>query len=313
MVEAVRRPRALHAAEQRAPARESPSQRGYSKDGDWAARHSVLAHPDFIWWWNGANPWEQAPIHLMQLLAWDLEYTGAAPGCMVTLGDPRREWDGGSLQLYTYPADGQTGWRLKDRADELPFTPGDLIGLPRGRVTGPHIYVLATAPFLMEGRIVRASMTDVRGRPVAIKWVDNTTRSRGRELGPYIPPGGIIIPVRPLSPRTTYTVSVAFELDSDPPLRAERTFSFTTGKRHADAKVAAVDRAGVLVKSKSRARAYVEVQRVPGRKRVWSGKVRPGKWHRFRRLRGGGKHLFCFVQPETSRYREESGCTLSPW
>ena len=249
----------------------------------------------------------------MQLLAWDLEYTGAAPGCMVTLGDPRREWDGATLELYSYPPDGQTGWRLKERADEGPFSPGDLVGLPRGTVTGPHIYIIASSFFTVGGRIAEAWMTDERGRGVQIRHVDSTTRRGNLAIGPYMPPGGILIPVRPLRPRTTYTVHVEFELDWDPPLRAERTFRFTTGKPHPDTLVLS-GRNGVTVRSKSRARTYVEIQRVPARKRVWSGRVRPGKFHPFRRpLRSRGNHLICWVQPETARHRESSGCVANRW
>jgi hypothetical protein len=45
---------------------EDPSSPYYSAEGDWAAENSVLASGSS---WSRENPWEEAPIHLIQLLA----------------------------------------------------------------------------------------------------------------------------------------------------------------------------------------------------------------------------------------------------
>ena len=54
---------------------EDPSSPYYSAEGNWAAENSVLASGSS---WNQGNPWEEAPIHLIQMLAPPLSEMGAA-------------------------------------------------------------------------------------------------------------------------------------------------------------------------------------------------------------------------------------------
>ena len=44
--------------------------------------------------------------------------------------------------LYTYPGEGAASVYASERAFEMPFVPGDFVGLPQGTTTGPHIYLM---------------------------------------------------------------------------------------------------------------------------------------------------------------------------
>ena len=70
---------ALHGRSRVQPHAEDPALPGYTPLGDLAARSSVLAGPGVSF--AAGNPWEDAPIHLMDTLAPALAETGWAPGC----------------------------------------------------------------------------------------------------------------------------------------------------------------------------------------------------------------------------------------
>jgi hypothetical protein len=214
---------------------EDPELPGYTIEGAHAGVSSVL-HVGGGWWEGGVNPWEDAPIHLMQLLAPELSVSGAARGCMYTWpGYLRPLPEPAGATVYSYPGDGATGVPPRQIARERPFVPGDFVGLPEGTATGPHLYVL---PFgAGRGRLTSATLTGPQG-PVDVRTVDNGTA--GGELGMYLPPGGIVIPVAPLQPGAAYTASATFagargEYDPDTgddeeeiPVIVSRTWSFTT-------------------------------------------------------------------------------------
>jgi hypothetical protein len=67
--------------------------------------------------------------------------------------------------------------------------------------------------------VLSAKLT-ARGRPVALRWDDSQTPT----VGPYLP-GAILIPVRPLRPRTRYSASVTVQ---DRSATLTRRWSFTT-------------------------------------------------------------------------------------
>lgn len=191
---------------------EDPSNPHYSEEGNWGGTHAVLSYGDT--WLADANPWEWAPIHLAQLLAPELTEIGVADrGGMVCA----TTWPGYSRELpvttsvVTYPGDG-TKLYAREKAYESPFTPGDLVGLPQGTETGPHLYVYVWGPALADYRLMRslsiahASLRGPRGE-LTLRWVDHTTA----RIGPYLPSGsGIIIPVEPLQVGTRYDASVRF-------------------------------------------------------------------------------------------------------
>lgn len=198
---------------------EVPGRPGYSEQGAWAGGNSVLSGSD----WNGPNPFENAPIHLDQLLAPRLAEMGVDDSggyvCATT-------WPGMTrpaptqATVYTYPGDGRTGVPYAQTASESPFVPGDFVGLPGGTTTGPNMLVLADGPTIGPARITGASLTGPDG-PVELRWVDNGTGG----IGPYLASGGVVIPVRPLRPASAYG---AFVTVSAGGATTSRAWSFTT-------------------------------------------------------------------------------------
>lgn len=199
------------------PHDEDPSKPGYTPEGQQAARSSVLGG---TYDRSGENPWESAPIHLMQLLGPGLAETGYAPGCMWTWPGYTRERPV-EIQTFTYPGPGSTIY-YSEVANELPFVPGDFVGLPAGTTTGPHLYVFAFGQQAQQIHLNSATLTGPTGS-VAVRTVDNLTSSVGR----YLPPGGIVIPEQPLAPDTEYRAVVEGSV-SLPPVVDGETWTFGT-------------------------------------------------------------------------------------
>ena len=201
---------------------ENPTATDASAGGAWAGLNGVLAQDR---WTPSATPWENAPIHLLALLAPSLSVVGiddsgglqcatTGPGMLRT---PPRS-DG----LSVYPPAGATGVDPTELARESPFTPVQFAGLPAAEPTGRELFVYLNrsgqtgqAPV----DIIRATLTR-GGRPVAVRWVDSATRT----LGPYLA-GGIVIPVSPLRARSSYRASV---IVGDGSRTLTRSWSFTT-------------------------------------------------------------------------------------
>ena len=239
---------------------------GYTSEGAWAGRNSVLAHGLT---WRRGNPFEDAPIHLSQLLAPALRRLGVDEGrgyvCATTFPGYTRAVPAGAA-LYAYPGVQRTGVPFRERASESPFVPGDFVGLPKGTVTGPHIFVFGPWDRAF-GKIVEASLTGPAG-PEDIRWVDNLTP----RVGAYLPrPSGIVIPAHPLRPLTTYTAHV--DLSADETV-VSRTWSFTTervpGSPHLG--ITSLQRDGTLVRLEARtlsdAKGGLELSAVRGRLRA---------------------------------------------
>lgn len=191
------------------PHLEEPGTSGYTEDGAWAGSNSVLGGgftPSKRFPWGAVNGWETAPIHLMQLLAPALSESGFSSGCMVTLGGWIRPGPS-APELLTYPGDRTTFLYPTERAGEWPFTPGAFVGLKEGSVTGPYLYLLAWGSGA--GRILSASLIGPAG-PVELRTIDNETVGLLGNLGSYLPPGGMLIPVRPLVAGATYHAAVTF-------------------------------------------------------------------------------------------------------
>jgi hypothetical protein len=190
---------------------ETPGTPGYTTLGAFAGAHAVLA--EGIDWarseqfpWGAADPWESAPIHLMQLLAPELSVTGFAPVCMITWSGYERT-PPAEPELLTYPGAGTSFAAPSENAEEWPFTPADFVGLKQGGTTGPYLYVLGWGTGT--GRITDASLTGPKGN-VPLKTVDDFTTGKDGDLGSYLPPGGMLIPAKPLKPGAKYTSSVTF-------------------------------------------------------------------------------------------------------
>src|SRR5436190_15110459 len=122
---------------------EDPASPAYSVDGNWAGENSVLAEGSS---WPSGNPFANAPIHLIQLMSPELRQVGveASSGfvCVTTwpgYGSPARK----SPTVFSVPGNGARGVPYAQTPDELPFVPGDAVGLVRGTRTGFNMMVYA--------------------------------------------------------------------------------------------------------------------------------------------------------------------------
>lgn len=209
---------------------EDPSNPWYTPGGAWAGANSVLSYGSD---WAYANPFETAPIHLSQLLAPYLATMGAdqsvyqqpypnTPYVCATTWPGYTRANPASSQTYTYPRSGATGVPYRETAAEGPFTPGEVVGLPQGTSTGPYLYLFAMGSFGQQnGQLTTASLTGPQGA-LEVRTVDNTTS----QVGGYLPrPSGMIIPVSPLNPGTTYQASATMKIAG---VTLTYAWSFTT-------------------------------------------------------------------------------------
>jgi hypothetical protein len=176
---------------------EDPSNAAYTDAGNWAGTRSVLA--SVPWSASSGDPWDNAPIHLDQLLQPGLTESGYADDgkftCMVT-------WPGVTdfdvPGVFTVPGDGRTDVPASQTALELPTTPAQQVGLAADATTGPNLIVYAANA----QSIASASLVGPAGA-VELRVMDNTG-----PYGDYIAPGGILVPVTPLAADADYTASV---------------------------------------------------------------------------------------------------------
>ena len=201
---------------------ENPDSPGASVGGAWAGLNSDLAEGR---WTRSANPWENAPIHLLALLAPSLSVVGIDNSdgyqCATTYPGLVRA-PTTTDRISTYPAAGAQHVAPSEQARESPFVPGQFVGIPSGRTAGRELFVylnLAHQTGQAPVHVLSAKLT-AGGRPVALRWVDSQTPTVGRYL-----PGAILIPVNPLAPRTRYTASVTVQ---DRSATLARRWSFTT-------------------------------------------------------------------------------------
>lgn len=200
---------------------EDPARPSYSPEGAWAGQNSVLASGSD---WNAANPWENAPIHLGQVLSPRLAQMGVDDSggyvCATTFPGMTRA-PAGKAGVSTYPGDGREEVPYAQNASESPFVPGDFVGLPQGTTTGPNLLVLVDGPWSSASAcITSASVTGPDG-PVEVRWVDNQTNG----IGPYLATGGVVIPTQPLRSSTAYTTSVTLAVGQT---TVSHSWSFTT-------------------------------------------------------------------------------------
>jgi hypothetical protein len=202
---------------------ENPQASGASSGGAWAGLVSVLAQSR---WTPAADPWQSAPIHLMQLFTPSLSVIGIDDSgglqCATTYPGLLRA-PVGSDTVTTYPADGARGIPPREVAREAPFVPGQFVGIPAGRTAGRELFVYlneAGQTGQAQVKVIRATLS-LGGHAVALRWVDNSTRTVGRYLT-----GAILLPVRPLRPHATYRATVVVQDRSG---TLTRSWGFTTG------------------------------------------------------------------------------------
>jgi len=204
---------------------ENPSSPFYTEEGAWAAANSVLAYGFSSW--AQANPWENAPIHLIQMLGPALAEMGADESenrtCATTWPGYTRS-DPATPTAYSYPGNGVSGVVPSETAAESPFVPGDFVGLPAGTTTGRHLLVFLSGPGSADSAEVASAALNGPTGPVALKVLDSTNS----EVGSYMPQASaFLIPVRPLQPMSAYEATVNWA-ESGKPVLTQR-FSFSTG------------------------------------------------------------------------------------
>ena len=126
--------------------------------------------------------------------------------------------------VTTYPNIGARDVPRSEDAEESPFVPGQFVGIRAGRTAGRELFVylnVTNQTGQAQVTIVKASLRHGR-HAAAVRWVDNATKT----LGPYLS-GGIVIPVKPMRPKTRYTASVTIK---DGPSTLTHSWSFTTAK-----------------------------------------------------------------------------------
>jgi hypothetical protein len=210
---------------------ENPGQLGYTAGGAYAGQNAVLTRGTG---WDTGNPYENAPLHLDQLLAPRLLTVGSADAdgfsCTTTFPGWTRPAPV-ALSVYTYPGNGATIY-ASEAAAELPWTPGDLVGIPQPARTGPNLIVLVDAPGQSPtnnpATLSAATLTGPSGA-VRVKTVDGRTAvPTGPDplLAPYISPGGFIIPVKPLVSGQRYHAHVVVAFAG---VRTAYDWAFTAG------------------------------------------------------------------------------------
>lgn len=210
---------------------EDPSSPYYSAEGNWAGENSVLASGSS---WSQGNPWEEAPIHLIQLLAPQLSEMGAAENdnhnCATTWPGYHRPEPAG-LTAYSYPGNGVSSVVPTERAAESPTVPGSQVGLPEGTATGRYLlaYLSGVDPSDAPDVTVTATLS-AGSSAVELRVVDSTNE----EVGGYMPqPSAFLIPAQPLKPRTGYQADVKWSMEGAQLF--DQRFSFTTGDNPGEA------------------------------------------------------------------------------
>ena len=208
-----------------------------------------------------ANPWLNAPIHLNQMMSPSLVQAGFAESenynCFTTFAgySDTSPWRRSTEpdRIWSFPGQGQT-MPYAQTANEAPHTPGEWVGIPQGTRTGPYLLVDGSGPPLDPNpndstfdpntrvetnptpsvaplSLLTAATVSALDGPVDLR-VRNTATHQGD--GYFVAPdSGFVLPIRPLRPNTTYTVSVTFATspDSLQPARSHSgAFTFRTNR-----------------------------------------------------------------------------------
>ncbi len=211
---------------------EDPGKPGHSVGGQWAGEHSILA--DGGAWSQSSNPWNDAPIHLNQLMTPSLSAVGIDDNrqgyqCVTTWPGMLHSEPAGTI--HTYPGDGSVGIPPAEFASESPTTPNKELGIPDLAGRQLFVYEVGTENF-NQGfgriRVLSASLTGPSG-PVPIKVADDES-----SIGGFLT-GAIIVPVQPLAAYTAYRATVTLapvtnfgEVVILP--EVTHSWSFTTGR-----------------------------------------------------------------------------------
>ncbi len=174
---------------------QDPTKIGYTPAGAEAGKSSVLTSRG--WEYADQNPFELAPIHLAQLLAPALSVIGFSDqgGCVTTWPGYQRPYPDNQTRIYSYPGNGTKDWRFSEYTYEK-------LGLKNP--TGPHIYLFTFGPSMRETALSSGTLTGPSGEVIETRFVRSGDSSN---LISGLPSGtGIVIPVKPLAPESTYTL-----------------------------------------------------------------------------------------------------------
>lgn len=197
---------------------------GFTKDGQIAG---AAGDQSYTSGWEYGNPFENLPLHMATLMAPGLQQIGAFESgrrvCMeIAMGYGRPI---ATNSVFTYPGNGRTGFATSQMVHgEWPASPGDVVGLPQGRTTGPTLYVFSVGPWQYQGPFhLTVAKVVGPGGPVATRVVDATQHPKIR---PYVAPGTFfLIPVSALRSRTRYKATVTVVGPGD---TQTKTWHFTT-------------------------------------------------------------------------------------
>ena len=277
---------------------------GYTVGGAYAGKNAVLSERAN---WDNGNPYESAPLHLDQLLAPRLTSLGSADlgdySCTTTFPG----WTGpdpGAPAVYTYPGNGSTMYP-SEVARELPWTPGQLVGIPQPDRTGPYLFVFVDAPgqspFGNPATLTDARLAGPAG-PVTIKTADGSTPvPSGGTLGPFLYPGGFILPVKSLTPGASYHAHVLVTFAG---VQTPHDWSFTVSGGDPHSKLTA-KHGRLAFDSRSPQPVQVTFTRSGGR-HAPAVTIRPGASVRL--SLSPGSWQACGHQPATGAYASYESC-----
>jgi hypothetical protein len=271
---------------------EDPNKPGYTPEGRDAGALGILSSgPDDGEWSETTNPWSAAPLHLAELLSPTHGNTGYASThgrtCMSWAGSPG-VGDPNAPTFFSWPANGSSGhFTAEHITNELPTGPARAVGLPSDDVvTGPAILMFSTLRFASRGPLwIPCNSEDPAEFTAAMTGPASAVDARSR----CIDPGqGLVLPVQPLQPRTTYTVQATWK-HSYSDQTAAQTLTFTTGDqrtlsdtapRNADPEVGVEDGQDAVAPQRPRAARLTAVARLRAGRLVITGQLRPAQGRR---------------------------------
>ena len=202
---------------------EVPGRAGYTKDGALAGAEGDQAYTHG---WSEGNPFENLPLHLASLMLPSLAQVGAFErgGRVCVMISPGYTRQFAHDKLFAYPGAGRSNVPTSEIVhNEWPFAPGDLVGLPQGRATGPVLYVFPAGPWTFDPtlELKSAKLVGPHG-PVAVRLVDGKHHPKLRQ---HSFGAAFVLPVSPLAPHTTYTATAVVRTATD---EQTKTWTFRT-------------------------------------------------------------------------------------
>jgi hypothetical protein len=212
---------------------EDPAKPGYTPEGDRQTLASsgveLLSHD--ATWSETANPWLLAPIDLFRLFDPEVAvagYADAAGLACLRVGGGRAAPP--APELYSVPGPGRSGVPTSEVNGQAPYAPQQLVDVAAGQATGPNILLFTRG--LRGSRPLGATVVSLTGPQGAVEArlvTEATTSAAG--TGSWFRGGGVLVPVAPLAPFTSYVARVTWHRDAEaglPAADAEQVVEFET-------------------------------------------------------------------------------------